>query len=764
MHIWGAPPLVWAHWANKLGLAEHLLPVVSNPAATISPDSKMEALGKTPSDYNFRRQARGIAKWTQNVSSAQQIERWASEPDYGICVQTRALRAIDIDVDNPRRAQRIVTHIERTLPWHIFPVRSRPDSGKVLLPFLFDGPLTKRVIPVDDGIVEFLGDGQQFIAYGTHPSGQRYTWGDELPSAFPKLDIDDLDTLWESLCTAFLKAGEQPRIARERREIKDMDLPAVDDPVANWLIANWEVHDHGADGQLYCACPFRDEHTSDTGATSTAYFPAGTGGYEQGHWSCLHAHCAGRADEDFNEGTGYIRSLFPDLTSQGAGADVDMDGDALVAGADSGGGALVEQRQWPRLTRSKDGSIDATARNLLAVIEREDVIGWWIAYDAFTDAMVRADGSIPLRQAQWQEFRDADYVDVRIRLEEKGFKAFGREMLRDVVHRVAHGRTIDVAQNWLTRQEWDGVARLPSFMHKYMGAVDDVYAEQVGLYAWTAMAGRVMAPGCQADMAVILVGHQGAYKSSAVKAMAPTPSMYTTISLAHRDADQSRKLRGKLVGELEELKGLQSREDEDIKAWITKTHEAWVPKFKEFETTFARRLVFWGTYNGGQFLADPTGARRFLPINVAETGALWGSWTDPRTGETYEGWQCDREAIAADRGQLWAEALHRWGQGGVQWREAEMLAKGEHDQFTVVDEWHDAVAVWLRTEGIDGVKPSETPFGLSTSEVAVAAIGIPLSAMDRLKERRVASVLKRLGYERRKILQKDGTRAWRYAK
>ena len=157
-------------------------------------------------------------------------------------------------------------------------------------------------------------------------------------------------------------------------------------------------------------------------------------------------------------------------------------------------------------------------------------------------------------------------------------------------------------------------------------------------------------------------------------------------------------------------------------------------------------------------------ARRFLPINVAETGALWGSWTDPRTGETYEGWQCDREAIAADRGQLWAEALHRWGQGGVQWREAEMLAKGEHDRFTVVDEWHDAVAVWLRTEGIDGVKPSETPFGLSTSEVAVAAIGIPLSAMDRLKERRVASVLKRLGYERRKILQKDGTRAWRYAK
>lgn len=736
MHIWGAPPLVWAHWANKLGLAEHLLPVVSNPAATISPDSKMEALGKTPSDYNFRRQARGIPQWTQSVSSEQQIERWANEPDYGICVQTRALRAIDIDVDNPRRAQRIVTHIERTLPWHIFPVRSRPDSGKVLLPFLFDVPMTKRVIPVEGGIVEFLGDGQQFVAYGTHPSGQRYSWGDELPSAFPKLDVEDFDTLWESLCTAFLKEGEQPRIARERREIKDMDLPVVDDPVANWLIANWDVHDHGVDGQLYCACPFRAEHTTDTGATSTAYFPAGTGGYEQGHWVCLHAHCTGRDDADFNEATGYAYSLFPDLTAD----------DGAHAGLDSGDeSALVpaaEQRQSLRLLRDKNGRIEATMTNLRAMIEREDVIGWWVAYDAFLDALVWAEGSEPFGEARWRQFTDTDYVDVRCVLEQKGFKPFGKEMLRDVVRRVAAGRAMDSAQTWLTRLEWDGVPRIERYCHEYLGTVDDAYNRAIGRYAWSALAGRVMSPGCQADMAVILVGDQGARKTSAIKAMAPHPTMYTTLGLHEKEEDQSRRLRGTLVGELEELKGMNSKTAETIKAWVTRTHEEWIPKFQEIKTKYGRRFLLWGSTNDDAFLADATGERRYLPTTVAVTRQY-----------------CDVDRIAAERDQLWAEGAEVFGRSGIDWSEAERLARAEHGRYSFVDDWEGPVMHWLHTPDVDGVAPIDRTEGVPSTEVLVGALGINLSQIDRGRQMRMATVLKRLGLERRQFgVRKE----WRY--
>lgn len=737
-HVWGASALAWAHWANKLGLAEHLLPVVSNPAATISPDSNMTTLGKTPSEYNFRRQARGIPKWTQSVTSAQQIERWANESDLGICVQTRALRAIDIDVENPRRAQRIVTHIERVLPWHIFPMRSRPDSGKILLPFLFDAPLAKRVIPVEGGIIEFLGDGQQFVAVGTHTSGQRYTWGDALPEAFPLLDIDDFDTLWESLCTAFLAEGETPRIARERREIKDMDLPDVADPVANWLIANWEVLDHGADGQLYCTCPFHQEHTTDTGATSTAYFPAGTGGYQQGHWVCLHAHCLGRDDTDFNEATGYTRSLFPDLT-------LDYERDPAVDGGDEGQElAAPIQRQWLKLdvAPGKLGGYLPTMKNIKGFLLREDMLGWWIAYDQFLDALIWAEATPKFADAQWTAFTDNDYVDIWVRLEEKGFRPFGKEMLRMAVHRVAAERTIDSAHTWLTRLEWDGVPRVDRFMHEYLGTIDDDYNREVGRYAWSAMAARAMTPGCQADMAVILVGAQGVRKTSAVKAMAPHPEMYTTLGLHEDENDQSRRLRGKLVGELEELKGLNSKTAETIKAWVTRTHEVWVPKYKEITTSYGRRFILWGTTNDDGFLADPTGERRYLPTTVGVTREF-----------------CDVDRVIADRDQLWAEGAVIYGQQGVQHWEAERLAKGEHSKFAFVDDWEGPVAHWMETPDVDGIAPADWEGGVASTDVLVGALGVSLSQIDRGRQMRLAGVLKRLGFKRRQF---GGSKEWRY--
>lgn len=744
MHIWGASPPVWAHWSNTLGLTEHLLPVVSNPAATISPDSKMLGLGKTPSEYNFRRQVRGLTGWTAEYASAQQVSRWAQEPDYGICVQARAVRAIDIDVENPRRAQRIVTHIERTLPWHLFPVRSRPDSGKVLLPFLLPVPMTKRVIPVEGGIIEFLGDGQQWIAAGTHSAGQRYSWGEELPRAFPVLDVDDLDTLWEALCTAFLKAGEQPRIAREKRDIKDMDLPAVEDPVANWLIANWEVHDHGNAGELYCACPFAADHTTETGITSTAYFPAGTGGYEQGHWVCLHAHCTGRSDSDFNDATGYIRSLFPDLTADGfvGGSDVGEEG---VATGDGGGLPVVgEQRQWPRLTRDKASRVDPTARNMRLLIEREDILGRWIAYDMFHDTLVWAYANEPFAQAEWRPFTDNDYVDVRIRLEEIPVRPFGKELLRDVVRRVAGARRMDSAQMWLSQLRWDGVPRVDRYVHEYLGAVDDAYGVAVGRYAWSAMAARVVSPGCQTDMAVILVGEQGARKTSAIKAVAPHPDMYTTLSLHEHEDNQSRRLRGKLVGELEELRGLNSKSAEAIKAWVTRTHEEWIPKFQEMQTKYARRFLLWGSTNDDGFLADPTGERRYLPVSVAITRD-----------------HCDVDRIAADREQLWAEGLEIYRKDGVQWADAERLAKGEHAKFAFVDDWEAPVQRWLAQPDVDGVAPEDWAHGVASVDVLVGALGVSLSQIDRGRQMRMAGLLKRLGYKRRQF---GATKEWRYKK
>ena len=165
---YGASPEEWAYFSQILGLAEDMLPVVSNPNAKISPNSKMKALGKTPSYYR-QHGVVGIPNWTDQRPNQSTIDAWSREPDYGICIQTREVRALDVDIADPAAAERVTHKIARQLP-----ARIRTNSSKCLLAFRLPGDYTKRVIRTADGIIEFLATGQQFIACGTHPSGARY--------------------------------------------------------------------------------------------------------------------------------------------------------------------------------------------------------------------------------------------------------------------------------------------------------------------------------------------------------------------------------------------------------------------------------------------------------------------------------------------------------------------------------------------------------------------------------------------------------------
>jgi hypothetical protein len=175
-HIYGASPSEWLHFDWGLDLTADLLPVVSNPNATISPGSSLKALGKTPSLYNSNGLVVGIRRWTQRITTSAEIADWEKQPDYGICIQTRRLRAIDIDVDDRDRANEIATYLQRKMGVKTYR-RWRENSGKCLLAFMCPGTFSKRVFKVKGGgQVEFLADGQQFVAVGTHPSGVKYQW------------------------------------------------------------------------------------------------------------------------------------------------------------------------------------------------------------------------------------------------------------------------------------------------------------------------------------------------------------------------------------------------------------------------------------------------------------------------------------------------------------------------------------------------------------------------------------------------------------
>jgi hypothetical protein len=60
------------------------------------------------------------------------------------------------------------------------------------------------------------------------------------------------------------------------------------------------------DGGVYLECPFSEEHTTKNQPTDCVYFPANTGGYANGHFKCLHGHCADRTNEEFLKAIGYV--------------------------------------------------------------------------------------------------------------------------------------------------------------------------------------------------------------------------------------------------------------------------------------------------------------------------------------------------------------------------------------------------------------------------------------------------------------------------
>lgn len=733
---WGASPEDWTTLSVLAGLTADLQPVVSNIHAEIAPGSKMTDLGKTPSVYNRDGNVVGIVGWTRLKATPAEVRRWSSEGDYGICVQTRWWRAIDIDIGDVETANAVETAVQgflRERELSEAPVRFRSNSAKRLLPVAVTGELRKRTWKCKEGIIELLGNGQQFIAAGTHPSGSRYTWRGGTPDFAPVLTAEQLDELWALLGRQFAVSPEEMQedtryegelAVRKASDIQDPYIAAME---AIDIIVSWTV-----DGRANITCPWASEHTTEN-ETSTQYFPAGVGGLVQGHFKCLHSHCVGRTDADFLDAFGLRVGDFDLIPAAGA-----TDGAPPV---DPRVGDSTGEYELPKgLRRSKDGVLLPILPNLSRVLPIANYTGARLALDVFREEIVCA----PPGTTAWRPWTDVDYVALRSDLERRGWGSIGKELMRDAVALVASSNQFDSGIAWGRSLAWDGIPRVDTFVSRYWGAENTPYHREVGRYLWTAMAGRLLTPGCKADMVPIMVGEQGLGKSTAVQSMVPAPSMFAELDLSRKDDDIARQLRGCLVAEMAELQGLGRRELMSTKAFVTRTHEKWVPKWQEFATTYPRRCVFIGTTNREDFLEDTTGNRRWLPVRV--TRGL------------------DAEGIARDRDQLWAEAVAMYLVRGVLFGGAQDRARAQHGEFTANDVWEDALQRWLHEEQLDGSTPLEEGDGSFTLiDIAVGALGLMVSQLNRPVEMRLGDALRRLGYEKYRVMRK-GERVVRWRK
>ncbi|MDP2185378.1 MAG: virulence-associated E family protein, partial [Xanthomonadales bacterium] len=267
---------------------------------------------------------------------------------------------------------------------------------------------------------------------------------------------------------------------------------------------------------------------------------------------------------------------------------------------------------------------------------------------------------------------------------------------------------------------------------------------------------RIFRPGVKADHMLILEGPQGARKSTAIKVLAGEEWFTDELpELGSKDA--AIHMQGIWIVEIAELDAIGRAEVSRIKAFLTRTTDRFRPPYGRYTVEVPRQCVFAGTVNPDTYLRDETGNRRFWPLRC---GTI------------------DIAALARDRDQLWAEALHRFREGAIWWIDDAALladAREAQDQRYQADAWDARIDRWLThdTRSInrghagyedwqdEEFERTEPIRDVSVGEILEGALGIEPGKWSKGDQMRVGAWLKSRHWERYRRRTGEA-REWRY--
>jgi hypothetical protein len=754
----GATEQQWRWAAYNFG--QDLLPAYLGPRTTPATDRLRELAdkqpdsqypwAKTPSRLSGSGKASGIAQWTSFVATPDDVAQWMLEPDYNILLQTRNTRAIDIDISDAHVAQQLEDVINGTLGVKL-PVRYRANSGKRTLlvriaPVEYIG---KRVVHTRLGAIEFLATGQQTVLCGMHPSGTRFDLRG-FEDGIPEVSLQAMATLWDTLRAAYDPDSKPLIIAGEKQGAYTARLAgqAKEDLVLAWLEDEGVVTGYETNGTANVTCPNEAQHTSGGGANSTSWLPAGLGGKARGAFRCLHSHCSHITTPVFLEMVGYRDKEIDD----------NFGGDTLLPNPVAQAAELVEQNYGSEFsavprpsapasgTKSSSDMMVHIAKSLLHVMDLETgpkghvkkTLGNLIKvlrtgqgvvearYDELKDETCVRIGGHP----NWHAISDNLITSIRNGVELITGVTYEQTEVSRQLSLLADENRYDSAKAHVGRLQWDGVPRIDRFAQDILKAVPSEYGVALGRYLFVALVGRVLEPGCKADIAPVLVSpNQNTGKSSMVESLSPFHEWFGQVDLTKDDDDVYRAIKGKVVIELPELKGLVGRDAQSTKALMTQQVDSWTPKYKEFAVSVPRRAVFVGTSNPKRFLSDPTGNRRWAPIRVAMT-ALFIDW--PKFTESRDQYWAEAKALV-EQFDTPAAAVEQYSTA------LRNLAGPAIADATVLDAWHAAV---------DGFVRAQNP-GTRISMLAIFGhlFNSGLSSMDNARVYRIRNIMTMLKLE-----------------
>lgn len=388
--------------------------------------------------------------------------------------------------------------------------------------------------------------------------------------------------------------------------------------------------------------------------------------------------------------------------------------------------------EWVKsLTTTQAGDYKGSAENVITVLSHDSR---WTGVPAYNEFSQR---HVWLREPPWdpterpasfeaeQEVSDSDDT----RLVAWFARHYGMSCSPEVVSRgltvVAEKHRFHPVREYLdaVAPTWDGKARAHYWLIDYLGVEDTEYARAMGSKWLISLVARIFQPGCKSDCVLLVKGDQGLKKSTALKILGGKWFSDSLSDVSSKDAMVD--LAGVWILEWAELAGMSKSERNAVKRFISKWFDRYRPPYGKRVITQLRQCGFAATANDDETLTDPTGNRRWLPVDATKV---------------------DAAGLARDRDQIWAEVVQMYRDGLPWWitdDEQELLkaAKEAQEDERQVLPWEEMLQTRI---------PSTVNF-VTGPEVLTDILGLAARDCQRGAQMSLADTMRGLGWSRGRI-------------
>lgn len=342
----------------------------------------------------------------------------------------------------------------------------------------------------------------------------------------------------------------------------------------------------------------------------------------------------------------------------------------------------IETKEWHRKMKvDPRGGFASTAVNINTIFANDSRLDGVFKINKF-DNKIYVFKTLPWRKISKPEpIRNVDFSGVRNYIESI-YGIMGNLKIEDSMNLAIEKHSFHPVREYLDSLKWDGIERVDTLLIDYFGCDDSLYTREAMRKTLLGAVSRIYKPGSKFDLVLTLVGEQGCGKSTFFNKLGKHWFSDTFTTVQGKEAYE--QLHGAWIIEMAELSGLRKAEVESIKHFITKQEDSFRPAYGRTSETYPRQCVFVGTTNTSDFLRDPSGNRRFNPVQVNTKNKTKCVFT---------------ELTEEEIDQIWAEAVEIYNTGEIPMMsiEASKLAVEEQYRHSETDERTGLILEYLDT-------------------------------------------------------------------